>query len=258
MRQHDLAARQFGAAAQAYLGSGVHATGADLKRLEGLARSLNRPVALDLGCGAGHASYALARGGADVTACDLVPEMLALVEDEAELRGLDIATRKCPAERLPFPRASFDLVVTRYSAHHWADPAAALGQVRRVLRPGGTLVVIDVIAPEEPALDTLLQTVELLRDASHVRDYRISEWADLFAAAGFAAPSVDRWALPQVLDEWLARMRTPEPRGRAARDVLAAASEEARQRFGIRFSGLDGAFHLLAAWLRTVPLAERA
>ncbi len=64
MEQRDLTAQQFGAMAARYLGSSVHAQGADLDRLAELA-SLTRPgLALDLGCGAGHASLALARGGA--------------------------------------------------------------------------------------------------------------------------------------------------------------------------------------------------
>jgi ubiquinone/menaquinone biosynthesis C-methylase UbiE len=254
MRQKDLAAMRFGAAAKAYLGSSVHATGADLKRLESLARGLSLPQALDLGCGAGHASYALAKGGAEVTACDLSDEMLALVEDEAELRGMEIRVRKCPAERLPFAEDSFDLAVTRYSAHHWSDVPAALRQLRRVLKPGGSLVVIDIVSPEEPLFDTVLQTVEFLRDSSHVRDHRVSEWTNMLAAAGFASPSVDLWTLEQNFDAWTARIRTPEPFANAAREVLSHAPEEARQHYNVRFSGQDCTFRLGAAWMRTAKL----
>jgi hypothetical protein len=65
---------------------------------------------------------------------------------------------------------------------------AALREMRRVIKPQGTLVIIDVVALESPLCDTLLQTVEILRDASHVRDYRASEWSAMLQQAGFAAP----------------------------------------------------------------------
>jgi len=249
MKQQALAAKRFGAAAQAYLTSSAHATGADLARLTELARGLGGPVALDLGCGAGHAAYALAQGGAKVTACDLSAEMLAVVEEEAKRRGLDtLRTRQNAAERLLFADASCDLVVTRYSAHHWSYVPAALRELRRVLKPGGTLVVIDVVAPEAPVADTLLQTVELLRDPSHVRDYRVTEWSAMLEGAGFAAPVADLWSLPLEFASWVERMGTSELRAAAVRDVLSKASEEARRHFQV---GEDGSFNLDVAWLQT-------
>jgi len=256
MKQQALAAKRFGAVAQEYLTSSSHARGADLARLTDLARDLGGTAgyttvtALDLGCGAGHAAYALAEGGAEVTAYDLSAEMLAVVEEEAARRGLTaLHVRQGAAERLPLAEDSFDLVVTRYSAHHWAYVPAALREARRVLRPGGTLVVIDTVAPEAAVADSLLQTVELLRDPSHVRDYRVTEWADMLETAGFTAPEADVWKLPLEFASWVARMETSELRAKAVRDVLSKAAEEARRHFDVQ---ADGSFNLDVAWLRSV------
>lgn len=252
MKQQAIAAKRFGAAAQAYLSSSAHASGADLDRLRGLASQLGRPETLDLGCGAGHAAYALASGGAIVTAYDLSSEMLAVVQEQAAARGLDsIATRQGAAERLPFEDASFDLVVTRYSAHHWSYAPACLRSIRRVLRPGGRLVVIDSIAPENPVADTLLQTIELLRDPSHVRDYRVSEWGAMLQVAGFAAPESDTWTLDVEFGPWIERQGAGELRAKAVLDVLAKGAEEARRQFDIQ---PDGSFQLPVVWLETVPV----
>lgn len=251
MDRTSLAAHQFGAAAHAYLASPVHARGADLDRLGELARAAPGLVALDLGCGAGHAAYALAEGGAQVTAYDLAPEMLAVVEGEAVRRCLTLHTRQGPAERLPFQDAAFDLVATRYSAHHWADVPAALTEAARVLRPGGTLVVIDVVAPETPLFDTFLQTVEILRDPSHVRDYRVSEWTAMLHAAGFRSPQAHAWTLPAEFASWIARMNTPAPRAEAVRSVWDQAPAEARAHFQVRD---DGSFLLDAAWMQAAKL----
>jgi ubiquinone/menaquinone biosynthesis C-methylase UbiE len=253
MKQDALTARQFGTTAAAYLSSAVHAQGADLRRLGALVPSLRIGQALDLGCGAGHASFALAAAGAQVTAFDLAAPMLDVVAREALVRQLSgVRTRQGSVGALPFADASFDLVVTRFSAHHWLDLPTALREVRRVLRPRGTLVIIDVVAPETPLCDTFLQTVEILRDASHVRDYRLSEWGDLLRQAGFNAPQSDTWVLTMEFASWVARMRTPELRAQAIRAVFAQAPQEAREAMRVQ---PDGSFDLPVAWMQTQPSA---
>jgi 2-polyprenyl-3-methyl-5-hydroxy-6-metoxy-1,4-benzoquinol methylase len=70
MDQPELAVRQFGSTAEKYLTSAVHSSGLDLQRRSARATALPASSVLDLGCGAGHASFALARGGAQrIVAC---------------------------------------------------------------------------------------------------------------------------------------------------------------------------------------------
>jgi SAM-dependent methyltransferase len=235
MDQQELSARQFGAKAANYLTSTVHSTGADLERLGAVAGQLTPGRALDLGCGAGHASFALARGGARrVTAYDPSSDMLAVVSREAAARGYDtLETCVGTAEALPFENSTFDLVVTRYSAHHWASVPRALAECARVLAPGGRLIVIDVIAPETPLFDTSLQVVEFLRDASHVRNYRISEWGAMEKAAGFVAANVTSWKIGLDFQSWIARIGTPPARVAALQAVFAELPGEVREYFQI-------------------------
>jgi 2-polyprenyl-3-methyl-5-hydroxy-6-metoxy-1,4-benzoquinol methylase len=103
MDQPDLTARQFGDMAANYLSSPVHATGADLDRLVAQARRLAPARALDLGCGAGHVAFALARAGVPkVIAYDLSQAMLDLVEQESRTRGYSaIEIGKGPANGWP-------------------------------------------------------------------------------------------------------------------------------------------------------------
>ena len=239
MQQPALVAQQFGNTASAYLTSTVHAQGADLTALRDIAANLTgsakRPVVLDLGCGAGHASFAVAPVAQSVTAFDLAPQMLAVVAGAAQERGLEqIVTQQGNVASLPFADASFCMVMTRFSAHHWFDVPAALQEVKRVLKPGGVLVVIDITAPESPLHDTTLQAVELLRDGSHVRDYRTSEWLRMLDDAGFAGKRVSDWKLHMQFDEWTARMRTPAERVTAIRSLLRGAPQETRDYFDVR------------------------
>ncbi|HWT71493.1 MAG TPA: methyltransferase domain-containing protein [Oxalicibacterium sp.] len=248
MKQTAVAAKQFGETAAAYLTSAVHAQGADLQALKEIAGGIKAAKVLDLGCGGGHVSFAVAPFAASVVACDLSAQMLGVVAAAADERGLaNVTTQQAQAEVLPFADVSFDLIVTRFSAHHWFDVAAGLREAHRVLRPGGVFVVIDVVAPEHPLHDTTMQAVELLRDASHVRDYPVSEWNGMLTAAGFAAEHVHGWKLKMVFDDWIARMRTPAERVAAIRSLFDSAPEETRAYFAVEE---DYSFTIDAAMFR--------
>lgn len=253
MKQSELTASQFGATAGRYLTSAVHAGGADLERLAELAARSRPANALDLGCGAGHVSFALARGGAAaVVAYDPAQQMLDVVAAEAAVRGLGrISTRAGAAEALPFAGGCFNLVATRFSAHHWLDVRRALREVARVLAPEGRLIVIDVLAPEAPLLDTALQTLELLRDASHVRSYRESEWRVMLAESGFETLAADRWKLPLEFNSWVARIATPPGRVAALKLVFDGLPSEARQYLEV---AADYSFSSDAGWIEAVRI----
>ncbi|MET0348837.1 MAG: methyltransferase domain-containing protein [Rhizobacter sp.] len=237
--------RQFGPVAAAYLTSTVHAQGADLAKAAALLRGAGR--VLDVGCGAGHLSFAVAPGVGEVVASDLSPGMLAAVQAEAERRGLaNLVTHQASAEALPFDDAAFDAVCTRFSAHHWADLTAGLAEIRRVLKPGGRLVVIDIVSPDDPLLDSHLQTLELLRDASHVRDQSIAQWTARLEQAGLSVAYQEAWPLTMQFDTWVARMRTPADRVAVLRGLLQQAPAEVRRHFNVQ---ADDSFDIEAAML---------
>jgi ubiquinone/menaquinone biosynthesis C-methylase UbiE len=242
MKHHDQVADAFGSTAAAYLTSAVHATGADLQELAREVAAKSDALVLDLGCGAGHVSFAVALHALRVVAYDIAEPMLATVAAAAKERGLsNIDTKQGPAERLPFADASFDFVLSRMSAHHWHDVPAALAEVRRVLKPQGRVLFVDIAGADHPLLDTHIQAVELLRDGSHIRDYRADEWLALFQQAGFKAQVRSRWRLPLQFDTWVARMRTPPELVTAIRSLWTNAPDEVREYFAVQD---DGSFEL--------------
>jgi len=165
--QDTLVVQQFGAQASAYLASAVHAAGEDLAALAALAHGRREARVLDMGTGGGHVVYAVAPHVAEVVAYDLSAEMLAVVARTAAERGLaNVVTQQGRAEQVPFPDASFDMVVSRYSAHHWGDFDAGLREAVRVAKPGATVGFVDVVSPGRPVLDTYLQAIEVLRDTT--------------------------------------------------------------------------------------------
>jgi SAM-dependent methyltransferase len=77
-------------------------------------------------------------------------------------------------------------------------------EIFRVLRPGGTFVLADVISSEVPAEAELQNAIEILRDPSHVRMLPGSELTSLVKEAGFAIESLTTWDKPREFEEWMA------------------------------------------------------
>jgi ubiquinone/menaquinone biosynthesis C-methylase UbiE len=234
--------KQFGTVAEAYLSSTVHSQGADLEAIKNKLRDQSGARVLDLGCGAGHLSFAVAPRVGAVVAYDLSTEMIDIVTNEARRRDLrNVFIKEGQVECLPFEDASFDWVCTRYSAHHWTDIRRALREARRVLKRGGALIVIDTYAPSNPLLDTHLQTIELLRDGSHVRNYTATEWKSMLMEAGFLVGAQSAWKIPIDFKAWIGRMKTPTVYVDAIRSLLQNAPREAIDYFQV---AEDGSFSL--------------
>lgn len=235
MRNHDqVIAEQFGSTAAAYLTSTVHAQGADLQDLAAYAQKYAQPVILDMGCGGGHASFVVAPHARQVTAYDLSVDMLDVVCQAAAERKLDnIETRQGRADSLPFADAMFDMVCTRFSAHHWRHLPQALAEAARVLKPGGRFIVIDTAAPADVLADTYMQAIELLRDPSHVRNVSLASWQRLIGQAGLHIASSKSWKLHLEFSSWVARMRTSPEHIAAIQSLWRGASAEVRRYFNV-------------------------
>jgi len=132
---------------------------------------------LDIGTGTGRLLEVLAPRAESVIGIDQSREMLALARANLQRAGLDNAeVRLADMYALPFEAASFDAVTVHHVLHYADDPAAALAEAARVLRPGGTALVVD-FAPHD--------LVELKRDHAHVHlgfaDNQVQGW---LASAG--------------------------------------------------------------------------
>jgi len=238
-RNHDaVVSEQYSPQAQAYLTSAVHAQGEDLAQLARIVGARPQSLALDLGCGGGHAAFLLAPLVKKVVAYDLSEAMVATVRSEAVRRGFDnLDARQGSAERLPCPNAAFDIVVSRYSVHHWSDALAGLREARRVLKPGGLAVFMDVVTPGSPLLDTWLQSVELLRDPSHVRNYSVPEWQTMVREAGLQPGEASYFKLRLEFASWIKRMNTAEVHVQAIRSLQERAGAEVAKHFSVEFDG---------------------
>jgi len=146
--------------------------------------------ALDVGCGAGLLSEAMAVGGADVTALDLSPELVRIAKLHARETGVQVDYRVQAVEALAdeMPGA-FDVVTCMEMLEHVPDPGSIIGACARLLRPGGRLFVSTL--NRTPAAFALAVVgaeyiARLLpKGTHHYRDFlRPSELASLFRAHG--------------------------------------------------------------------------
>lgn len=214
--------------AAAYLESRVHRAGDDLDQLVEWVGTADR--ALDVATGAGHTAGALAEGGANqVVATDAAPTMVATATQAFPgVRGVI-----CDAERLPFVTNSFDAVTCRIAAHHFPEPTDFVAEVARVLKPGGTLAFEDNVAPDDEALDNFLNRVEQIRDPTHVRSHRVSDWLRWFEAAGLTVETSRVVTKTLDYDEWVANVDLSVERRKRLKEAFTDRPSEATEVFEI-------------------------
>lgn len=230
----ELIQHRFGVAAAAYVTSKVHASGPDLTWLVKEAQLTGVERVLDVATGAGHTAFALAPGAAEVVALDLTRPMLDVARQEASARKLtNISYLEGDAQALPCEDESFDLVTCRHAPHHFPRLSQAIHGWFRVLKPGGKLLVIDSISPEEPELAVFLNEIEILRDPSHVHNHSLSEWQTLLTGTGFTLGTVLEWGVELEVTDWTRRMRTPPETVAVIEERLRSASAEARERLRV-------------------------
>jgi ubiquinone/menaquinone biosynthesis C-methylase UbiE len=161
---------------------------------------------LDVACGPGLVACAFARHVRHVTGIDLTSAMIERARELArEQRLVNLDWRCGDVVPLPFADDSFSVVVSRLAFHHFPDPARVLSEMMRVCRPGGRVVVADLIGSEDPVRAAAFHRMEMLRDPSHVRALSLAQLRGLFEAAGLRPHEEVCYRLENEFEAWLAR-----------------------------------------------------
>ncbi|WP_088035467.1 class I SAM-dependent methyltransferase [Evansella clarkii] len=246
---------QFGKSAKAYVDSSIHKKGSDLQKLKEITGMTGEEQVLDVATGGGHTANALAPAVKHVTALDVTPEMLNEAEQFITGQGnKNVSFTLGKAEQLPFPDESFDIVTCRIAAHHFSDTEKFVKEVSRVLKKEGQFILDDNVAPEDEKLDEFYNKVEKLRDYSHQRAYKKSEWLKQIELTGFKISDWYSFEKTFKFDSWCDRMQLPAEEKEELNDIFMKAPKETKNYFNIKTdeSGRTVSFQGEAILLRAV------
>jgi ubiquinone/menaquinone biosynthesis C-methylase UbiE len=234
--QGNPAQRMFGSQASFYAASQVHISDSRLTALQRMMAEGPAPKwAVDLGTGAGFTAFTAAGYARRVLASDITRPMLQetrRIGRERQLANLTLIQNR--AESLPIASESIDLVTCRAAGHHFSDLGAAFDEIRRVLKPGGALVMADSVSPEDDALAAWFNDVELRRDFSHMENRKVSVLLQMLAKRGLNV--VERYdeRTYMTFNDWVERTATPEVEVITLRRDFLNATPAAKEAFLIQ------------------------
>lgn len=172
---------QFTRQARAYADTAQAKDDAAHARLAALVGPKPTDRVLDVACGPGFLTLAFAAQCAEAVGVDATDALLDIARDNARARGVANATFESgDASELPYADESFDIVVCRAAFHHFPNPGRVLGEMRRVVRTGGAVMVADFTTSPDKAKARAHNAIERLCDPTHVRALPAEELRALF------------------------------------------------------------------------------
>jgi ubiquinone/menaquinone biosynthesis C-methylase UbiE len=170
------------------------------ERLARLLTLSGNEQALDVGTGAGAIAIGLAPLVREAIGIDIVPALIA----EANKRAPEnVRFIEGDALELPFPSDAFDVVTTARTLHHVERPEIVLSEMSRVLKPGGTMLVVDQLAPGDPLAAIELNRFERERDETTTRILADVDLRLLFDTNGLTLRRSDTEIVEREIESYL-------------------------------------------------------
>ena len=181
---------------------------------------------LDVACGPGFLTLAFAEKAGSVVGLDATEALLDVARAEASARGIqNVEFQQGDATRVEHPDARFDIVSCRAAFHHFPEPERVLAEMTRVAKPGGRLLVVDMLGSSDPEKTARRDELERLCDPTHARCLPEVEFEGLFRDAGLEIVHRPKPVLDQDVDEWLEHGGPSEADAARARELLEQSIE---------------------------------
>ncbi|MBO8155094.1 MAG: class I SAM-dependent methyltransferase [Bacillaceae bacterium] len=228
--------QQFSKNASAYATSSSHSNINDLNRIVEWLKPKKSWKVLDIATGGGHVAKTLAPHVHQVVALDLTEDML--ISTRSFLNELaNILYVIGDAEHLPFLDETFDVVTCRIAPHHFPDPEKFVQEASRVLKSGGTFLLIDNVVPEDRTLADYMNTFEKLRDPSHVRCLTVREWKQYLIESQLRQVKLEIRKKTYDFPVWVRRTAENDEQIRQVESYILQGSEEQQAYFCVQTSG---------------------
>ena len=203
-KQMDLVRDRFTRTAAAFSDFALVDRVAEAEHLLNLIAPSGKERALDVACGPGTLARTFAKHVAWIGGLDLTPAMLERARKDAIANHLDnFRPLRGNALGMPFPDATFDIVVTSYSIHHLPDPVAAIREIARIVKPGGKFGLLDMVVSEDASRAAACNHLEWVRDPSHTRALPLSEFEHLLTSCDFRILARGTEDHPRSLEVWM-------------------------------------------------------
>ncbi|OLS39944.1 class I SAM-dependent methyltransferase [Bacillus sp. MRMR6] len=225
---------QFGKSASAYVSSTIHKDGKDLAQMVKMASINGTETLLDIATGGGHTANAFAPLVSKVAAIDLTPEMLAAAERFIKGNGHEnVSFIKADAEKLPFDNESYDMVTCRIAPHHFPNVDRFVSEVYRVLKANGQFLLDDNVVPEDDEFDQFYNQIEKIRDYSHFRAWKKTEWIQMLEREGFELIETHRFAKTFRFVPWCNRMNLPTEEKEKLTKFILNSTQRIKDKFRV-------------------------
>ena len=185
---------------------------------------------LDLGAGTGGLALILAEEGAsEVVGVDISPAMLEVAEylrlSSALPTANRVSFRLAAAQRMPFRSDSFDGIICRLVLHHTHKPEHILQEVVRLLKPGGILILAELLGADDSVKRATQNTIESRRNPSHVAALSTEQYRKLVLGAKLVIEAETVAVYEQDLEEWLTDLQSNPATRNVVRQMMEAGVE---------------------------------
>lgn len=163
----------------------------DISCISALLENKNNSVLVSLNSDSDTISLSLANQVKWVISCNENSNHITdLIEEAKRLKVTNLLTKHCSFEKIPFSDSSVDIVVSRLCLNKCFNIHSYLKEVYRILKPGGNLIISDIIVPDVPVFDTWLNTFRLVLDNSHIRSFSIKQITNLLENYSFSLEDI--------------------------------------------------------------------
>jgi len=203
------------------------------QRVRHLLKFANLPKNLrimDLGTGVGRLALLLAEEGAsEVVGVDISPAMLEVAEylrlSSASPAASRVSFRLASAQRMPFRGESFDAIVCRLVLDHSHKPEHIVQELARLLKPGGILILADLLGADDSVKRATQNTIEARRNPSHAAALSTDQYRKLVTAAKLTIEAETVAVFEQDLEEWLTDLQSNPATRTVVREMMEAGLE---------------------------------